>query len=143
MMRAIDVAIQTPAGDVIARLGPSEYGVKSVEHRRGYLYIHLSKDGEAQVPANAKGVRYFLPGNLPVDVESVQVPADGGPTVITLGAGKASSLVTFRMTLEAANLVRAALDAFRHNGEAVAEIGADADALGKAAVVFPVGAVKL
>ena len=141
MLRAIDVANQTPEGDLVAKLGASEYGIERTETRRGFLYVHLSKDGDLQYPGNTKGVRFWLPGNVPVDVGKVEA-REGEPTIVSLGDASGSTLVTIRVTVEQALVIRSALATLQDDADALEEAGQTAEQVEALAGKVPAAACK-
>jgi len=141
MKRAVDVARETPAGDLIAKLGEAEYGIAKCETRRGFLYVHLSKDGTAKYPGNSKGVRFWLPGSIPVDVGDI-VARDGEPTVIMLGDASGSTLVTIRVTVQQALVIKAALAGLQESADSMDSAETTAEAVQTVAALVPAAECK-
>ena len=125
-MRAIDVAQQLPAGSqVVAKIAGSDYGIASIENRRGFLYVTLSADGVTPYPGGGNGTVFFLPGSIRTVVGSVEVPTDGSPVTVNLGESSAATLVTVRFTMKEAHLVRHALAMLVASESDLSEVHAD------------------
>ena len=141
MKRAVDVARETPAGDLIAKLGTAEYGIDKCETRRGFLYVHLSKDGTAKYPGNTKGVRFWLPGDIPVDVGEI-IAREGEPTEVILGDASGSTLVTIRVTVQQALVIRSALAGLQASTEGMDAAETTTEAVQTVAALVPASEVK-